>query len=117
MAFIVLGYGLHFEESDDFIENNSAIIESIRDIEKNLPTKHSVVIGIGGGNWDLSYFLGAFIGTREYTAMTLEELNTSLSKEDYPTLFKERLAKYPELQKALEPYQNDFTYQIILNRE
>ena len=117
MAYIVLGYGLHFEESDDFIENHSELIESIRDSERKLRSKDSIIHGIGGGNWDLSYFIGVFIGSREYTAMTLQELNTSFKKEDYSSILKEQLAKYPDLQEALKSYENDFTYQIILDRE
>lgn len=117
MAYIVLGYGLHFEESDDFIENNSELIESIRDSERKLRSKDSIIHSIGGGNWDLSYFIGVYIGNREYTAMTLEELNATFKKEDYSSILKELLAKQPQLQEALKPYENDLTYQIILDRE
>lgn len=117
MAYIILGYGLHFEESDDFILNNSELIDTIRDNERKLRSTDSIICSIGGGNWDLSYFIGAFIDTIEHTAMTLEEINAIFKKQDYAAKFKEHLAKYPELLEALQPYEKNFTYQIILDRE
>lgn len=117
MALNIYGYGLHFYNDDSFIKNNKELIDSIRKEIKNLDWQDKIILGIGGGNSDLSYFVGVYIDTVEYGSITITQAQEIFSQKDYVHLLSEKLAQYPMLQQALKDHLYLANGQIILDLE
>lgn len=116
MAILIFSYGMLFDRDDTFFKNNQQLIEDIRARESNngLDWTDKTISTVGGGNWDVSYFVGVPIKVFEYTENNFSEFENLKIQTNWEDVFNDRLKSYPALIEALKPYQSQIDYKIIL---